>query len=131
MTLSADGRPSGIAGTPRAASSLPLLLLGAAAVAGAAAAGLAPSAARGWVAAVAVVGWLLLAVVVWTGRAGAARLRAHAAQLESQLTGAQTQLGARGAEVIHMAQVTLPRFWFMWDDLVRGAIGAVVLVDTR
>ncbi|MDH6224806.1 MULTISPECIES: GTP-binding protein [Streptomyces] len=23
------------------------------------------------------------------------------------------------------------RFWFMWDDLVRGAIGAVVLVDTR
>jgi signal recognition particle receptor subunit beta len=23
------------------------------------------------------------------------------------------------------------RFWFMWDDLVRGAIGAVVLIDTR
>jgi len=23
------------------------------------------------------------------------------------------------------------RFWFMWDDLVRGAIGAVVMVDTR
>jgi len=23
------------------------------------------------------------------------------------------------------------RFWFMWDDLVRGAIGAIVLVDTR
>jgi uncharacterized protein len=23
------------------------------------------------------------------------------------------------------------RFWFMWDDLVVGAIGAVVLVDTR
>ena len=23
------------------------------------------------------------------------------------------------------------RFWFMWDDLVRGAIGALVLVDTR
>lgn len=23
------------------------------------------------------------------------------------------------------------RFWFMWDDLVRGAIGAVILVDTR
>ena len=23
------------------------------------------------------------------------------------------------------------RFWFMWDDLCRGAIGAVVLVDTR
>lgn len=23
------------------------------------------------------------------------------------------------------------RFWFMWDDLARGAIGAVVLVDTR
>jgi signal recognition particle receptor subunit beta len=23
------------------------------------------------------------------------------------------------------------RFWFMWDDLVAGAIGAVVLVDTR
>ncbi|MBW4718098.1 GTP-binding protein [Saccharothrix obliqua] len=23
------------------------------------------------------------------------------------------------------------RFWFMWDNLVRGAIGAVVLVDTR
>jgi uncharacterized protein len=22
------------------------------------------------------------------------------------------------------------RFWFMWDDLVRGAIGAVVIVDT-
>src|SRR3978361_599432 len=23
------------------------------------------------------------------------------------------------------------RFWFMWDELVRGAIGAVVMVDTR
>jgi len=23
------------------------------------------------------------------------------------------------------------RFWFMWDDVVRGAIAAVVLVDTR
>ena len=23
------------------------------------------------------------------------------------------------------------RFWFMWDDLSRGAVGAVVLIDTR
>ena len=23
------------------------------------------------------------------------------------------------------------RFWFMWDELVRGTIGAVVMVDTR
>jgi signal recognition particle receptor subunit beta len=23
------------------------------------------------------------------------------------------------------------RFWFMWDELVLGAIGAIVLVDTR
>jgi signal recognition particle receptor subunit beta len=23
------------------------------------------------------------------------------------------------------------RFWFMWDDLVKGALGAIVLVDTR
>jgi uncharacterized protein len=23
------------------------------------------------------------------------------------------------------------RFWFMWDELVRGAVGAVVLADTR
>ncbi|QBI55601.1 GTP-binding protein [Streptomonospora litoralis] len=23
------------------------------------------------------------------------------------------------------------RFWFMWDDLVRGALGAIVLADTR
>src|SRR5436309_1831583 len=23
------------------------------------------------------------------------------------------------------------RFWFMWDDLIQGAIGAMVLVDTR
>ena len=23
------------------------------------------------------------------------------------------------------------RFWFMWDDIVRGAVGALVLVDTR
>ena len=23
------------------------------------------------------------------------------------------------------------RFWFMWDDLVRGAIGAIILVDIR
>ncbi|UXA14814.1 ATP/GTP-binding protein [Mycobacterium sp. SMC-8] len=23
------------------------------------------------------------------------------------------------------------RFWFMWDDLIRGAIGAIVLVDLR
>ncbi|MDT3397712.1 ATP/GTP-binding protein [Streptomyces sp. B1866] len=24
-----------------------------------------------------------------------------------------------------------PRFWFMWEDLALGAVGAVVLVDTR
>jgi uncharacterized protein len=23
------------------------------------------------------------------------------------------------------------RFWFMWDDLTRGAVGAVVMIDTR
>jgi signal recognition particle receptor subunit beta len=23
------------------------------------------------------------------------------------------------------------RFWFMWDDISRGAVGAVVLLDTR
>src|SRR5262249_48882786 len=23
------------------------------------------------------------------------------------------------------------RFWFMWDELIKGALGAVVLVDTR
>jgi uncharacterized protein len=23
------------------------------------------------------------------------------------------------------------RFWFMWDDITRGAIGAVILIDTR
>ncbi|MDA0562738.1 ATP/GTP-binding protein [Streptomonospora sp. S1-112] len=23
------------------------------------------------------------------------------------------------------------RFWFMWDDIVRGALGAVILADTR
>ncbi|HEX5945396.1 MAG TPA: ATP/GTP-binding protein [Acidimicrobiales bacterium] len=23
------------------------------------------------------------------------------------------------------------RFWFMWDDLAKGAVGAVVLIDTR
>ena len=23
------------------------------------------------------------------------------------------------------------RFWFMWDELVRGAVGAIVMVDTR
>ena len=23
------------------------------------------------------------------------------------------------------------RFWFMWDELVRGAVGAVVIADTR
>ncbi|MEV6790843.1 ATP/GTP-binding protein [Streptomyces sp. NPDC051320] len=23
------------------------------------------------------------------------------------------------------------RFWFMWDDLVRGAVGAIVMADTR
>lgn len=23
------------------------------------------------------------------------------------------------------------RFWFMWDDIIRGAIGAVVIVDTQ
>jgi len=23
------------------------------------------------------------------------------------------------------------RFWFMWDELARGAIGAIVLIDTR
>ncbi len=23
------------------------------------------------------------------------------------------------------------RFWFMWDDIVRGAVGAVIVVDSR
>ncbi|WP_282793240.1 ATP-binding protein [Streptomyces sp. CC224B] len=108
MTQSADGRPPGIAGTRRTASSSPLLLLAAAAVGGAVPVALAPSAARGWVAAVAVAAWLLLAAVVWTGRRTAATLRARAATAERQLADLQTQVGARGGEVIHLAQVTLP-----------------------
>ena len=35
---------------------------------------------------------------------------------------------ARPVPVRHAGQ---QRFWFMWDDLIQGAIGAVVLVDTR
>lgn len=30
-----------------------------------------------------------------------------------------------------MIFVVRKRFWFMWDELCRGAIGAVVLADTR
>ncbi|MEV7198047.1 ATP/GTP-binding protein [Streptomyces sp. NPDC093510] len=41
------------------------------------------------------------------------------------------------AELAYDVQVMLfgtpgqDRFWFMWDDLTRGALGAIVLADTR
>ncbi|MFI0813943.1 GTP-binding protein [Streptomyces echinatus] len=41
---------------------------------------------------------------------------------------------ARGAYLVQIMLFGTPgqdRFWFMWDDLVRGAIGGVVLADTR
>jgi len=58
-----------------------------------------------------------------------------------------TQVGAKATTTVALdfGRISLPgnvilylfgtpgqdRFWFMWDELVRGAIGAVVLVDTR
>jgi signal recognition particle receptor subunit beta len=41
---------------------------------------------------------------------------------------------ARGAYLVQIMLFGTPgqdRFWFMWDDLVRGAIGGIVLADTR
>ncbi|UFQ99783.1 ATP/GTP-binding protein [Streptomyces sp. Go40/10] len=40
----------------------------------------------------------------------------------------------RGAYLVQVMLFGTPgqdRFWFMWDDLVRGAIGGIVLADTR
>ncbi|MFF5538509.1 ATP/GTP-binding protein [Streptomyces cinerochromogenes] len=41
---------------------------------------------------------------------------------------------ARGAYLVQIMLFGTPgqdRFWFMWDDLVQGAIGGIVLADTR
>ena len=40
-------------------------------------------------------------------------------------------LPRRGLQLLLFGAPGQPRFWFMWDDLATGALGAVVLADTR
>jgi signal recognition particle receptor subunit beta len=40
-------------------------------------------------------------------------------------------LRRRGLQLLLFGAPGQPRFWFMWDDLATGALGAVVLADTR
>ncbi|GGR98147.1 histidine kinase [Streptomyces aureoverticillatus] len=108
MTQPADRRPDRTPSTRRTAYTLPVCLLAAAAVAGAAVAALAPADARGWVAAAAAGGWVLLTVAVCVGLATAGRLRARLAEAEGELHGVRGQLDHRTAEDMGLAQVTLP-----------------------
>ncbi|MEY9860808.1 signal recognition particle receptor subunit beta [Catenulispora sp. GAS73] len=40
-------------------------------------------------------------------------------------------LPRQGMQLLLFGAPGQPRFWFMWDDLAAGALGAVVLADTR
>ena len=52
-------------------------------------------------------------------------------QVCDQANVASTILARHGDDPGHPGALGQDRFHFMWDDLVRGAIGAVVLVDTE
>ncbi|MFL0024015.1 ATP-binding protein [Streptomyces sp. NBUL23] len=106
--------------TPRAAIAPLVAVLSASAVAGAVAATLAPSEARGWVVAVVLTAWVALAITLITAHGVTRRARRAASDRAAEVERLQASLAALETDTAHTADVALPAL----IQLVRGGVEA-------
>ncbi|MFJ8249716.1 ATP-binding protein [Streptomyces sp. NPDC094466] len=106
--------------TPRAAIAPLVAVLSASAVAGAVAATLAPSEARGWVVAVVLTAWVALAVTLATAHGVTRRARRSASAEGAEAERLKAALAALETDTAHTADVALPAL----IQLVRGGVTA-------
>lgn len=106
--------------TPRAAIAPLVAVLSACAVAGAVAATLAPSEARGWVVAVVLTAWVALAVTLASAHGVTRRARRSASAKGAEAEQLKASLAALETDTAHTADVALPAL----IQLVRGGVKA-------
>ncbi|MEV5259923.1 ATP-binding protein [Streptomyces anulatus] len=111
--------------TPRAAIAPLVAVLSASAVAGAVAATLAPSEARGWVVAVVLTAWVALAVTLTTAHGVIRRARRSASDRGAEAERLTSSLAALETDTAHTADVALPAL----IQLVRGGVKATEALD--
>ncbi|MFC8623003.1 ATP-binding protein [Streptomyces anulatus] len=110
---------------PRAAIAPLVAVLSASAVAGAVAATLAPSEARGWVVAVVLTAWVALAVTLATAHGVTRRARRSASAKGAEAERLTASLAALETDTAHTADVALPAL----IQLVRGGVKATDALD--
>ncbi|WP_228925706.1 ATP-binding protein [Streptomyces sp. DH7] len=111
--------------TPRAAIAPLVAVLSASAVAGSVAATLAPSEARGWVVAVVVTAWVVLAVALTVAHGVIRRARRSASDRGAEIERLTSSLAALETDTAHTADVALPAL----IQLVRGGVKATEALD--
>ncbi|MEV6455827.1 ATP-binding protein [Streptomyces anulatus] len=111
--------------TPRAATASLVAVLSASAVAGAVTATLAPSEARGWVVAVVLTAWVVLAVALTVAHGVVRRARRSASDRGAETERLTSSLAALETDTAHTADVALPAL----IQLVRGGVKATDALD--
>ncbi|MFI5923375.1 ATP-binding protein [Streptomyces anulatus] len=111
--------------TPRAAIAPLVAVLSASAVTGAVAATLAPSEARGWVVAVVITAWVVLAVALTVAHGVIRRARRSASDRGAEAERLTSSLAALETDTAHTADVALPAL----IQLVRGGVKATEALD--
>ncbi|MDQ0698138.1 signal transduction histidine kinase [Streptomyces sp. W4I9-2] len=111
--------------TPRAAIAPLVAVLSASAVAGCVAATLAPSEARGWVVAVVLTAWVVLAVALTVAHGVIRRARRSASDRGAEAERLTSSLAALETDTAHTADVALPAL----IQLVRGGVKATEALD--
>ncbi|WP_069754489.1 ATP-binding protein, partial [Streptomyces sp. EN16] len=111
--------------TPRAAIAPLVAVLSASAVAGSVAATLAPSEARGWVVAVVLTAWVVLAVALTVAHGVIRRARRSASDRGAEAERLTSSLAALETDTAHTADVALPAL----IQLVRGGVKATEALD--
>ncbi|MER6017597.1 ATP-binding protein [Streptomyces anulatus] len=110
---------------PRAAIAPLVAVLSASAVAGAVTATLAPSEARGWVVAVVLTAWVVLAVALTVAHGVVRRARRSASDRGAETERLTSSLAALETDTAHTADVALPAL----IQLVRGGVQATDALD--
>ncbi|MFI7087406.1 ATP-binding protein [Streptomyces anulatus] len=111
--------------TPRAAIAPLVAVLSASALAGSVAATLAPSEARGWVVAVVLTAWVVLAVALTVAHGVIRRARRSASDRGAEAERLTSSLAALETDTAHTADVALPAL----IQLVRGGVKATEALD--
>ncbi|MFF8505000.1 ATP-binding protein [Streptomyces anulatus] len=111
--------------TPRAAIAPLVAVLSASAVAGSVAATLAPAEARGWVVAVVLTAWVVLAIALTVAHGVIRRARRSASDRGAEAERLASSLAALETDTSHTADVALPAL----IQLVRGGVKATEALE--